>query len=457
MPANDLDNNILVKRIRKTSPTGTDHNTTGDVKRIQNVRKSWNIKSSKLAKKTNNRIRAIVESLQIKPNPEKPMIPLSIGDPTTFGNLRASDETMMAVKRSIESGKYNGYAHSQGYEEARRAIAKYSAHQSSEEIKVENILMCSGCSAALEYCILVLCDSGQNLLVPRPGFSLYNTLAEGLDIEIRYYDLLPERKWEIDLRQMESLIDEKTGALLINNPSNPCGSVFNKKHLKEILSICERNYLPIIADEIYEHFVFPGSHFTSISSLSKNVPVLTCSGTTKRFLVPGWRMGWIIVHDRRGRLADAILGLKSMCSRILGSNTIIQGALPDMLEKTPKSFFDSVINVLHSNARLAYGILKKTPGLKPVMPEGAMYMMVGIDNEHFPEFKTDTQFVQELVNEQSVFCLPGSCFEYPNFIRIILTVPEDMLKEACMRMSEFCETHYKVPNRIKENEILNTS
>lgn len=157
---------------------------------------------------------------------------------------------MLAVQRCIESGKYNGYAHSQGHEEARRAIAKYSAHQSAEEIKTENILMCSGCSAALEYCILALCDRGQNLLVPRPGFCLYQTLAEGLDIEIRYYDLLPERQWEADLRQLESLIDEKTAALLINNPSNPCGSVFSQKHLEGFLDICERNYLPIIADEV---------------------------------------------------------------------------------------------------------------------------------------------------------------------------------------------------------------
>lgn len=98
--------------------------------------------------------------------------------------------------------------------------------------------------------------------------------------------------------------------------------------------------------QIYEHLVFPGSKFLAISSLSKNVPVLTCSGTTKRFLVPGWRMGWIIVHDRENRLAPAVIGLKNMCGRILGSNSIVQGALPAMLENTPKSFFDSVINII---------------------------------------------------------------------------------------------------------------
>ncbi|XP_005180310.2 tyrosine aminotransferase isoform X1 [Musca domestica] len=417
-------------------------------------RTSWNLKTSTLAKDTINRIRIIVESLKISPNPDKPMIPLTIGDPTTFGNLKASDETIKAVLKSIESGKYNGYAHTQGHEFARRAIAKYSAHQSSEEIKPENICITSGCSAALEYSILALAERGQNILIPRPGFCLYQTLTEGLGIQVRFYDLLPEKQWECDLQQLESLIDENTAALVINNPSNPCGSVFSKKHLEDILAICEKYYLPVIADEVYEHFVFPGSKHYAVSSLSKNVPVLSCGGLTKRFIVPGWRTGWVIIHDRENRIAEVAKGLRSLCGRILGSNTLIQGALPDILEKTPQSYFDSVIDILSENANLAYGMLKKIRGLNPIMPNGAMYMMIGINIEQFPEFKDDTHFVQELVNQQSVFCLPGSCFEYPNFVRIVLTVPKEMIEEACARIAEFCEVHYKVDNTIIENNLL---
>lgn len=158
---------------------------------------------------------------------------------------------MLAVQQAVESSKYNGYAHSQGHEAARRAIAKYSRHQSVDgEIAVENVLITSGCSSALEYCILAMADRGQNILLPRPGFCLYQTLADGLDIEVRYYNLLPEKQWQIDLKQMESLIDYNTAAILINNPSNPCGSVFSEEHLLDILKICEKNYLPIIADEV---------------------------------------------------------------------------------------------------------------------------------------------------------------------------------------------------------------
>jgi len=75
-------------------------------------------------------------------------------------------------------------------------------------------------------------------------------MAEGLDIEVRYYDLLPDQQWRADLVQLESLIDENTAALLVNNPSNPCGSVFDENHLRQLIAICERHYLPIIADEV---------------------------------------------------------------------------------------------------------------------------------------------------------------------------------------------------------------
>jgi len=148
----------------------------------------------------------------------------------------------------------------------------------------------------------VLANPGQNILVPRPGFAIYRTLAEGLGIQVKYYDLLvrisaksgatlfnldffcrqPDRQWEVDLAQLESVIDTRTAAIIVNNPSNPCGSVFSREHLSAIIEIAEQNRVPIIADEIYEHFVFKGHSFEPLASLSKNVPILSCSGLTKR-------------------------------------------------------------------------------------------------------------------------------------------------------------------------------
>ena len=117
----------------------------------------------------------------------------------------------------------------------------------------------------------------------------------------------PERKWEADTDHMEQMIDKDTVAIVIVNPSNPCGSVFSKQHLLDILAVAEKHSLPIIADEIYADLVFKGQHSYPIASLSKNVPVLSCGGLAKKYLVPGWRVGWILIHDRNNRFKKEVV------------------------------------------------------------------------------------------------------------------------------------------------------
>ncbi|XP_013793076.2 tyrosine aminotransferase-like [Limulus polyphemus] len=112
---------------------------------------------------------------------------------------------------------------------------------------------------------------------------------------------------------------------------------------------------------------------------------------------------------------------------------------------------------LQRNAEKSYTILSKVPGLNPIMPAGAMFMMVGIDMDRFGEFKSDLEFVERMVNEQSVFCLPGMCFNYPDFMRIVLTVPEEQMQEACERIADFCSQHYACCEKAKVNDTTNFS
>lgn len=421
------------------------------------TRQSWNVRASDIAQKTFNPIRAIVEGMDLQPNPQKPMIALSIGDPTVFGNLRPHPETLEATKESVGCLKYCGYAPSTGHVSAREAVAQYCSVEGAT-IEAKDVILCSGCSQSLDLCITALANPGQNILVPRPGFPLYKTLAEGLGISCKSYNLLPDRNWEIDLDHMESLIDGNTCAIVISNPSNPCGSVYSRRHLMDIVQVAARNYVVIIADEIYDYFVFPGNTFIPVASLTTEVPVLSCGGLTKRFMVPGWRMGWILIHDRNEILAQEVRkGLQNLSQRIIGSNTIVQGALPALLAKTPQSFFDDAISLVKSNADLAFSILSEVPGLKPLMPQGAMYMMIEIDMAKFPDISDELDFSEKMVSEQSVFCLPGRCFDYPNYIRIVLTVPNEMMQEASCRIAEFCADHYvrmTMGSSLVETEVM---
>ncbi|TRY82836.1 hypothetical protein DNTS_022052 [Danionella cerebrum] len=407
--------------------------------KLKSLRQRWNVKPSEMSKKTLNPIRAIVDGMTLTPNPEKPMIALSIGDPSVFGNLPTDDSVLQALKEAIDSQKYNGYAPSVGYQKSREAVANfYSCPEAPLEGK--DVILASGCSQAIELAITVL---GQ-YFSPTPGFSLYKTLAVSMGIQVKHYNLLPEKSWEIDLQHMESLIDDKTTCLIVNNPSNPCGSMFSKEHQQNILSVASRNCIPILADEIYGDMVFPGCDFQSLAPLSSDVPILSCGGLAKRWLVPGWRMGWILIHDRNDIFGSEIReGLVKLSQRILGPCTVIQGALESILNHTPPEFYQSTVNFLKSNSEICFSELSTVSGLNPVMPSGAMYIMVGIEMEHFPEFQNDVEFTERLVTEQSVFCLPATAFEYPDFFRIVVTVPEEMMIEACIRIREFCARHYR--------------
>lgn len=162
---------------------------------------------------------------------------------------------MESIREALDSYKWNGYGPSGGHPDARKAVAEYvSPHQGY--VTPNDIILTSGCSSALDMCLTALGSSGDNILCPRPGFSIYSTLSEGMGIDIKHYDLIAEKNWEIDLQHLESLIDDRTAAIVITNPSNPCSSVFSKEHLIKILQIAERHRLPIIADEVSECISF---------------------------------------------------------------------------------------------------------------------------------------------------------------------------------------------------------
>jgi tyrosine aminotransferase len=94
------------------------------------------------------------------------------------------------------------------------------------------------------------------------------------------------------------------------------------------------------------------------------VPIISCDGISKRYLVPGWRLGWAIVHDRYSALADVKKGMVALSQKIVGPCALIQGALPAILQNTPQSYFDNAKNIIARNADTVYNILSRIPGLK---------------------------------------------------------------------------------------------
>jgi tyrosine aminotransferase len=308
--------------------------------------------------------------------------------------------------------------------------------------------MGSGCSGTLELAITGILDEGTNLLVPQPGFPLYEVIADSHGASVKKYRLLAEKGWEADLAHMESLIDTNTRGIVVNNPSNPCGSVYSKAHLLEILKVAERHHLPIIADEIYGNLCFEGFKMHAMAELSKTVPIITTSGMAKEFIVPGWRVGWLLIHDPVGALDELRKGLHNLSQIIIGANSIVQAAIPSVLDPAVGSKDEAELNAfrkryvgtLSSNCAFTFKRLSQIKGLSLIVPKGAMYMMVGVEIEHL-DLKDDCDFAEKLLTEEAVFVLPGQCFGMKNFFRVVCSAPQEKLEEAYSRLEDFCKRH----------------
>ncbi|KAI9475029.1 hypothetical protein LPJ78_002870 [Coemansia sp. RSA 989] len=405
---------------------------------------NWDtISPSDVSRRTFNPIRDVL-SRPVKPlstpRSTKDMISLSIGDPTVFGNFKTHPVVVEAVEEAVRSFSFNGYPPSVGVPQARDAVARKYTHPDAP-LTANDVVMTSGCSGAVEMAIGVLCSEGQNILLPRPGFCLYNTVAGSRNIEARLYNLVAERNWEVDIEHMESLIDSKTAAILINNPSNPCGSNFTKAHLRAILAVCEKHKIPLISDEIYADMVFSGQVFTPTATLTSTVPILTLGGLAKQWLVPGWRIGWILVHDRNNAFAQVRQGLFALSTLINGPCAPIQAAIPKIFSEIPDSYLPELNAQLESHARILESELRKAPGIEVIAPQGAMYVMVKLNLKAFADIADDADFCHKLKWEENVEILPGECFAYPETARLVITPPKDKLHAATERINAFCRRH----------------
>ncbi|CAM9110050.1 unnamed protein product, partial [Phaeothamnion confervicola] len=393
------------------------------------------ISTSRRSARTLNPIRRIVDNLVPPKNSDKEIIPLSLGDPTVFGNLAAPPELTEAVARHLNNGTANGYSHSAGAAASRAAIA--AAYGSpAAPLTADDIFIASGCSGSLDLVMSALMDAGDNILLPRPGFPLYQASCRPASKQncliCRFYRLLPDRGWEADLAHLSSLVDANTRAILVNNPSNPCGSVYSESHLRAILAVAEAHRIPVISDEIYGSMAFGhcrGNAGGPLASLTTTVPVIATGGLAKQFVVPGWRVGWVLIHDRNGALTEVRKGIANLSQLVLGANTLVQAALPDVLCPSPGSdverrlarFHRRYVGLLRDNAQFTAARLGAVPGLAVVPPQGAMYAMVS-SKSFFPSTVADGEtFSRALLAEESVVVLPGSCFGAPNFFRIVFS------------------------------------
>ncbi|KAL9243801.1 hypothetical protein vseg_017643 [Gypsophila vaccaria] len=413
--------------------------------------KKWKFQGNKtLLKASDKTVRGVLNMVMDNINHdddddnERKVIALGHGDPSCFPCFRTSPSAVKAVVDSVMSSQYNGYAPTVGILPARRAVAEYLSKDLPYTLSADNVFLTLGCTQAIEVALSALARPGANILLPRPGFPYYEARCAYIGLENRHFNLLPERGWEVDLEAVEAIADENTVAMVIINPGNPCGSVYSYDHLEKVAKTARKLGILVIADEVYDHLVFGSKPFIPMGVFASVVPLLTLGSISKRWIVPGWRFGWLVANDTQGILLKSGL-LESVKSSLNVSSdpvTFLQGAIPQILEKTTEEFFSKIVNVLRQGADICYDKLKDIPSITcPHKPEGSMFVMVKLNVSLLQDIEDDIDFCTKLAKEEKMVVLPGTAVGMKNWLRMTFALEPSSLEEGLDRVKAFCERH----------------
>jgi len=378
-------------------------------------------------------VRDIVALAQEVARTGREMLYLNIGDPNKF-DFETPPHLIEAVHKAMLDN-HNSYSPSSGIPTALQAIEGEAGRNGIRSIL--DIFVTSGGSEAIEVCLTALADPGENVLIPYPGYPLYEAVLAKLGVQPKPYYLDEENGWQPDIEDIRRKIDPKTRAIVLINPNNPTGAIFSEKVLRSILSLARSRGLVVFSDEIYDKMILDGRRHVSTASLDPEAPVVTFNGLSKSFLAPGWRMGWGIVSGRSADLKGYLAAINKILRARLCACHPMQHAIAPALEGQ-KAYLDHVREKLRRRRDVTFQMLN-APGISTVKPEAAFYAFPKLDIAC-----SDEDFVKALIRETGVVTVHGSGFgEKPRakHLRVVFLPPEEKLRKAYSALLEFLKKH----------------
>ena len=367
------------------------------------------------------------------------ILKLNIGDPIAYPGLPTPPHMVEAYVNALRDGK-NGYSPSYGLPELRFAIAK-DERRKGWNAKDSDIYVCHGVTEALQILFASVLSEGDKVLAPGPHYPPYMAYPQMYGAETIEYKLRPDDGWKLDLVDIESKMDESVRLLVLINPNNPCGSVAGKEEIEQVLSIARRwpNCM-IIADEIYDGLDFTGQQ-KSVASLSTDVPVFTFNGVSKVYYAPGWRIGYMAIHDPTERLLLVRDGIERMLrSRLCASTPAQLGYLAGL--ESDRSWMSTYSEKVVRQRDVCIQRISQIEGLEVQSSGGAFYMFVRLTDSKWAN--DDKQFVLDLLHEEHVLVVHGSGFSPTlgkGHFRLVYLPNVEVLNDAFDRIERFLIRH----------------
>lgn len=367
------------------------------------------------------------------------ILKLNIGDPIAYPGLPTPQHMVDAYVKALQDGK-NGYSHSYGIHELRTAIA-LDENRKGWNAQPSDVYVCHGVTEALQILFASVLTEGDKVLAPGPHYPPYMAYPQMYGAQTIEYKLQPDNGWKIDLSDIESKMDSSVRLLVLINPNNPCGSVAGQKEIEKLLDIARKwpNCM-IVADEIYDGLDFTGLQ-KSVASLSDDVPVISLNGVSKVYYAPGWRIGYLAVHDPTNRLLNVRDGIERMLrSRLCASTPAQLGYLAGL--ESDRTWMKAYAEKVVQQRDVCVERISQIEGLEVQSSGGAFYMFVRLLDEKWAN--DDKQFVLDLLHEEHVLVVHGSGFSPElgkGHFRIVYLPDPEVLNEAFNRIDSFLKRH----------------
>jgi len=343
------------------------------------------------------------------------ILDLSASNPTRVG-LQYDSAAILSALRSERALDYDPQA--KGLLTAREAVAHYYRDVSSAALDPEKIVLTASTSEGYSYVFRLLCNGGDELLVPKPSYPLFEFLADLQDVRLVPYPLIYDHGWQMDFHSMEKAVTSRTRGVVIVHPNNPTGSYVKPPEFEPLNEFCRSHGLALIVDEVFLDYGMDGMPHSSFVR-NEHVLTFTLSGLSKISALPQMKVAWIVTSGPDEPVSAAMARLEVIADTYLSMNAPVQWAVPTLLEQRSE-IQRQLMDRVKTNLKELDRQLAGQKSCQRLQVEGGWYAVLRV-----PVTRSDEDLAIELVLEKSVLVHPGHFYDFETDGYLVLSlIPE---------------------------------
>jgi aspartate/methionine/tyrosine aminotransferase len=369
------------------------------------------------------------------------LLDLTASNPTTVG-LRYERERILRALQHPRALEYEPAA--KGILAAREAVAAYYA-ELGVALSAERIFLTVSTSEAYSYVFRLLCDPGDEVLVPQPSYPLFEFLADIQDVQLRPYELVYDHGWQIEFESLERAITPRSRAILVVHPNNPTGHFTRRWELERLNALCREktrgktgeHELALVADEVFLDFGLDESAPPLSFAANDAALTFTLSGLSKICALPQIKAAWIAVSGPAALVGTALDRLEVIADTYLSPNAPVQWAMAELLCTRQGIQHQLRARVQRNLGELDAQLQSAAAGLTTRLElDGGWYAVLRI-----PATRSGEEIAIALLEQQGVLVHPGHFYDLPGsgYLVVSLIVPEEAFREGIGRMQRGIE------------------